>query len=67
MAKFIIFDRVGDINNRPAYDVKNKKGGYLLGFIEYCKEWKQYIFCPEEEMQFSQDCLVDIIKFIEEI
>ena len=63
MAKYITFNRVDDVNNKPAYDVKNKKGGYPLGFIEWCDEWKQYIFCPEGDMQFSVDCLEDIIEF----
>ena len=66
MAKYITFNRVSDIDNKPAYEVKNKRGGggYPLGFIEYCKKWKQYIFCSEGDMQFRVDCLEGIIEFI---
>jgi hypothetical protein len=32
--------------------------------IYYKKDWKQFVFEPEEFCVFSHDCLADIIDFL---
>jgi hypothetical protein len=48
----------------PCYRVINNRAGSLLGMIYYKKDWKQFVFEPEEFCVFSHDCLADIIDFL---
>ena len=40
--------------------------GYYLGDIEWHPEWRKYVFFPEVNTLYEQDCLRDIATFIEE-
>ena len=39
----------------------------LLGTIEFSGRWRQYVFIPDENTQWSAGCLNNIIGFIQEI
>lgn len=42
----------------------NKKENYPLGRVEWDKQWKQFVFSPAPETQFSVGCMQDVIDFI---
>jgi hypothetical protein len=38
--------------------------GHLLGHIYFSGAWRQYVFLPDENTQWSQGCLMGIVAFI---
>ena len=44
--------------------VRSKTSGVELGGISWYSRWRQYIFIPNPETLWSQDCLDDIAAFI---
>jgi hypothetical protein len=46
------------------FDVRSKKGGYLLGRIVWYSHWRQYAFSPVGATVYSAGCLRDIADFI---
>jgi len=53
---------------KPIIDVCNKKDE-SLGILIYDdrKRWQQYVWCQDEEMQMSQDCLQHIVDKLKEL
>ena len=49
------------------WTVLNRSGGYGLGYIEYRTGWRQYVFMPHEETEYSAGCLDDISAFMKEM
>ena len=49
--------------------VNNHRCEQYLGDLQYNpnKKWEQWVFCPEPDMGFTQDCLEDIIHFIKQL
>jgi len=47
------------------YTVFNNKSGGILGYIDYYKPWRQYVFRSEFSAVFNNTRLRDIIDFIE--
>jgi len=46
---------------------RNTKHDSTLGFVEYCPQWKRFVFLPESNTQFSIECMIDIIDFIKQL
>lgn len=59
--KYIQFAMNEGIN---AWCCRNNKSGDVLGWVEYYKRWKQWIFSAEPGTVFSIDCLADIQEFM---
>jgi len=38
-----------------------------MGMVEYCVQWKHWVFVPEAERQFSNRCLSDLARFLDEL
>jgi len=43
------------------------QNGAKLGEIKWFGAWRRYSFYPEDKTLFEKTCLLDIIKFIDEI
>lgn len=41
------------------------RSGAPLGYVEWYKPWKQYVFQPQQDTEFSPDCLRALAKFME--
>jgi len=48
-------------------DCMNNDGVTLLGEVEWGTGWRQYVFCPAEDVMFSKSCLEDICHFIKQL
>ena len=46
------------------YLCKNRKHGDILGYLEWERLWKCFVFMPDEYTKFSPDCLADIQHFM---
>jgi hypothetical protein len=49
-----------------AWDVFNRTHKYFLGSIVYMASWRQYVFAPDRDTQYSAGCLMDIVTFMKE-
>jgi hypothetical protein len=47
------------------WGIRNNRMGDLIGWIEKCPQWKQYVFTAAPDSIWSASCLRDIIDFIE--
>lgn len=45
-------------------NVWNRKTDCYLGNIQWSGAWRQYVFMPMPDRQFSRGCMEDIIVFI---
>ena len=59
IGRFIEASQVGDV-----WLIRNKRGGDVLGGVEWYTPWRQYVFSADETAIFSHDCLSDIAAFI---
>ena len=50
---------------KPLYRIKNNRHGYYIGLICWYPDWKQYVFCSEQNSVFNNDCLRDVLDFME--
>jgi hypothetical protein len=46
---------------------RHEKGSTIIGFISYYPQWRQYIFTPQHDPDFSRSCLLEICSFLEEV
>jgi hypothetical protein len=66
--KYIRIEQSGEHNEKPLYQVSNKKNGNTLAVIFYHPEWKKYVLNQSSpDAVFSSGCLKNIVKFIEEL
>jgi len=63
MSKFLEFEEIDGVGTVGVF---NKKKKAKLGEIGFYVLWKQYVFIPAPNSIFSDTCLEDIIKVIEE-
>ncbi len=38
-----------------------------LGWIKWIPSWRKYGFCPEPTTFYEEDCLTNIVEFLEEL
>ncbi len=48
------------------YDIINKQNE-IIGWILWRPGWRQYIFSPEQETNWSWDCLKEVSDFIKQL
>jgi hypothetical protein len=44
----------------------NSKRGALLGYIEWLPAWRQYVFIPSPDTEYSHECLSDLAGFLKD-
>ena len=52
---------------KPVYRIFNNKNDAQLGIISWYKPWKCYVFSSQPECVFNNECLKDVLNFIEKI
>ena len=63
--KYIRFEKMSD---EPAvWAIVNKRAGDMLGFIEYHKQWKQFVANFENTSIWSADCLDGVASFLKNL
>ena len=45
----------------------NNTKGFDLGYIEYNKKWKCYVYCPSDDIQLSASCQEEIFNKLVEL
>lgn len=66
--KYISFIEADElVTKQPAYYVRNNKSQEDLGTIEYYFQWRQYCFYPWEGAVFNDECLREVILFLQEL
>lgn len=60
---FLKFEKEEDVD---IYKVTNRKTEYL-GDIEFDKNWKKWVFQPEDCTQHDAECLFEIVQFLREL
>jgi len=60
--KYIYFDE-SDLFGRR-WIIKNNKTKNILGYLEFYKPWKQWVFSANENAVFNDQCLRDILDFM---
>ena len=63
--RILIDDDIYWILTNP--DPKSIPHQVVLGQVEFCDEWKKWVFVPFDERQFSAQCLSDLVCFLEEL
>ena len=63
----IIDNGIFEPRKTHSYHIKNKRGNYHLGYIEWYSAWRQYCFMPNKETVWNKHCLETIISFLTEI
>ena len=61
--KFICFEEI----DKSEYYIKNNKSRTVLARLVYYKTWKQFVMQTNPDAVFSQDCLEDIIDFLQQL
>ena len=62
MPKYIEFIETKSDNDKRIIEVKNKRHGTLLGYIDYHTTWGKWVFTPNLKLDlvFTDECLNDI-------
>jgi hypothetical protein len=47
--------------------ITNKRAGISLGYTEWQEDWKTHVFVSEDGMEFSADCLEEIVKLLKRL
>lgn len=51
--------------DKPCYRIFNNQTNAQLGFISWYKPWKEYVFSSKQGCVFNNECLKDVLDFIE--
>lgn len=65
--KHIYFEKIEQKPKTSVWICMNKNYQHELGTVEYYAAWRQYVFCPYDETQFSGGCLNDVEVFMKEL
>ena len=65
-SKFIRFEQVKDMGTTKEWEVVSVRDNGPLGCIEWNYGWRQYVFRPDLETEWSWDCLQSIVDFLKE-
>jgi len=52
-------------NGKPVYRIFNNKSTIQLAILSYYKPWKKYVFSSQDDSVFDNNCLKDIVDFLE--
>lgn len=64
--KFIHFEEATTLYG-SGWEVKNNRTNHLLGEITFYAEWDDYVFQASPKTIFNDECLNDIIQFINQL
>jgi hypothetical protein len=64
MSKFI---EIYETSQPDVHRVQTKRRKELLGYIKYNADWKGFTFRPDDDTEFSWDCMADISDYCLEL
>ena len=67
MNKFLEFKQIPYEGKTKRFEVISKLHGDVLGKICWYGGWRQYVFSPAYPTVWNNDCLTDIINFLEQL
>lgn len=67
MSRWLRFVKAGDSGKTMIFDVESKTQNTLLGQIKWFGRWRQYAFFPCQGTCFNQECLADIIDWMQQL
>lgn len=67
MDKYLIFKQIPYEGKTKRFEVISKLHGNILGRISWYGAWRQYIFSPSYPTVWNNNCLKDIINFLEQL
>lgn len=62
--EYIRFDKIDDTGKTTVWACVNKRFEFNLGTIRWYSGWRQYVFVPNPNTEFSAGCLLDVVTFI---
>jgi hypothetical protein len=67
MKTYLIIEEMPKPEKRKTnwFRVKAIKDDVILGYIQWRNGWREYVFQPLDNMQFSFECLSQIANFID--
>ncbi len=65
--KYIYFELVEEKLKTKVYSCRNNKSNIELGVIKWHPSWRQYCYFPTVQAVYSNDCLLNIIDFINQL
>ena len=71
-AEFVQEDISVALPKRPHFNIFSRSTSpsypkVKLGLVEFCYEWKHWVFVPVAERQFSDRCLLDLAEFLKQL
>ncbi len=66
--KFLRFKRTGTgTGSMGHWDVSSRRGGFLLGWIDWNPQWRAYHFRPHHEAVFNGGGIAEIYAFLRDL
>lgn len=65
IGKYLEVEDIGAIQNASGWHIYNTRNVYL-GSVSWYRTWRQFVFAPASNTEYSAGCLDDISKFIKE-
>ena len=62
--RFITIHMLPRVGKPHLYTIWNNKSKETIGCLQYCPEWKQYVFMAAPDTIWSVSCLDDVNDFI---
>lgn len=69
IGQYLEVEQLPDIPGRKTHkwSIKSKgEGGVVLGETHWYNSWRQYVFAPFSDTEYSAGCLADIERFLKE-
>ena len=66
MSKYLEFRTIDTEPKTFVYGIFSKSHGNKLATVQWYPQWRQYSFFPKENTVWNNECLQDIINFIQE-
>lgn len=63
--KYILFRLIADTGKTQTYSVDSRSQGLPLGVIKWYGAWRQYTLMPEPETIWNNECLRNVIDFLD--
>jgi len=65
--KYMEFVFLTNIGKTKIYEIISKNNDYILGYVKWYPQWRQYCFFPEGKTVFNNSCMQDICGFIDRL
>ena len=67
MSEYLIFKQIPYDGKTKRFDVISKLHGNILGRVSWYSSWRQYAFSPSFSTIWNNNCLKEMINFLEQL